>query len=350
MTIIVHNNQCRELAINKTMMRKKQQELFYLQKRIYQASKECHHSLVQSLQKLLISSDSMHRLASIVVKSRHKHHENYSSNSYIEQHEIDEQLIIWCLESEWQSKLSYDTLLCNNHYYTRMWQYSLSVFPIAIQNIDHKYLVEKLQSIKWIKCRLKCKLAEQRFNQTVQSNSHLTRQYASQSSIVNLLYTIVCSGMQWSCYQQQLHQNLKYKYNINILDNDLHLTDVDLYNAFDYNIISLFFYNTSITSNFALNHYINLLGNRSEKYFKDKAILELLLSVKHLLYHKDSLGRFRVRSDRTVSLIMNSVNNTITNWQMYYCMLAHEKDFDIINHRIKLISRAWLKKRKYKLS
>lgn len=48
---------------NKDNLNRIYYNLFYLQKKIYIASKECNNSLVQSLQKLLIHSSNIQNLA-----------------------------------------------------------------------------------------------------------------------------------------------------------------------------------------------------------------------------------------------------------------------------------------------
>nr|YP_009313072.1 Hypothetical protein ORF_3 [Dermonema virens]SCW21326.1 Hypothetical protein ORF_3 [Dermonema virens] len=343
-----------EYNLNKKYIEEDQHELFYLQKRIYRASKECNQLLVQSLHKLLISSFAINRLAETTILFKHGKNSIERLNNYNKQKRIDEQLIEWCLQSEWCCKIS-DTHLSSSYncYFLKKWHYTVLLFPANIQNIDVGYLLDKIQCIAWIKDRLKCILDKNKINQSIRWNA--TEKHAGHNSMIYLLYSIVKSGFQWVYYQQQ-HSNINSKLSLNNMETGLYLAYLNTTIAHKDKILSLFLYNTSIDSQILFKENMSISGsletpiNQMQDKLKSKATKELLLSIKHLLYHKDLIGRFRCRSNKNIRKTVIYTRNIFEHWVSYYSPLNNDDDLTYVKKKIMLIFKAWGRKGKADLT
>ena len=92
--------------------------LFKLQKKIYNASRQCNLSLVHGLQKLLLSLQSIKFLAKHIIKKTIVQNNIYIKTKKIFckkiDQEINKQILYWSLDSEWKPRIESNLLKNQN--------------------------------------------------------------------------------------------------------------------------------------------------------------------------------------------------------------------------------------------
>ncbi len=360
MQVIIQDVQTKNLTITKALNYERQQKLFYLQKKIYQASQECNSLLVHGLQKLLLSLSSIQELSLDINKS-------YNTISVIKQdklialnrlnlNNINETLLTWCLEAEWKPKIKTCYRLRYKQKHIIKWSVNYQINPSLLQNIDKQYLLSKMQSIQWIRQKL---------------DNHFDKQYLLQERIqipckykntvnfklTDLLYLILTLGTDWNYYQQKLHHSNDKQTTYNYL-----LYEIYLFNITDYRdilnkvMIQKFLYNISITT-FCLLEVCCHLKNKfqktiqSIKYFQaSQCVKELMLSVKHLLYSKNHLGHYRIKFYTSTKGRVNQICRILNLWMLHYSLLReYILDKDLKQYLFRMLY-VWARKSKSQIN
>nr|YP_009312869.1 Hypothetical protein ORF_3 [Helminthora furcellata]SCW21123.1 Hypothetical protein ORF_3 [Helminthora furcellata]SCW23983.1 Hypothetical protein ORF_3 [Helminthora furcellata] len=349
MTIVIHDIQDENWIIRQTTIKTRQKYLFYLQRKIYQASKECNNQLVHSLQKLLISLKSIRTLAQDILssqksQSRGKNRELIRLN----QNDIDEVLIMWCLEAEWHAKIKECYISRSNISAKLKLSLHLVLNPFSLQNIDNIYLIKKLQSIKWINDRVKCYLLKNLFVQE-RLQGPIKYKNTLKYNLVNLLYSIMFLGMEWTYYQQQLYCRIKKKVIAELLHSNIYI--------FNYNVkqdiinkltVKSFLYNLGILNNYSIdvNNNNNLQKNINLVKFNqaNSSVRELILSIKSAMYNKDYLGRYRISPKNCYDSTLSYIYKIFISWSSYYKSIARNTDYISLFYIINEIITVWIKK------
>nr|YP_009314506.1 Hypothetical protein ORF_3 [Liagoropsis maxima]SCW22760.1 Hypothetical protein ORF_3 [Liagoropsis maxima] len=358
MKIVLQDIQYVELFLSEKTINEIRKSLFYLQKKIYQASKECHYSMVHSFQKLLISLFSIHKLAQHIVivkycKTNKPIYTNPSSfiNNHIIIQQINKQLMLWCLEAEWQDKLKLDYNQLRTYVQTP--SYYISQSRVYLKNCDINYLVDKLQSISWIHTKLIVLFNKQTLNQVVNHYPEyllLDTEY----SLVSLLNSILLNGLQWVYYQQKLQYIsddiiIKYslKYEIYILNFKKCSMD-----KFSKCVIDNFLYNISLY--YGYNNTFRYLQTHSQlnivdiidNIYNKSIVTNLTKYLKNFLYHKDKLGRVRINSNQSIRLTITHINTILYTWLCQYRTLFTYNDLSKIDSAIELMLYKWMRKKR----
>nr|YP_009313892.1 Hypothetical protein ORF_3 [Hommersandiophycus borowitzkae]SCW22146.1 Hypothetical protein ORF_3 [Hommersandiophycus borowitzkae] len=348
MDIVIQDNLYNNTSLDYRTISKKEYNLFYLQKRIYQASKECNTELVHSLQKLLISLKSIQRLADIIV---HQKLENIPTNSRNIQG-IHEQLVLWCLEAEWQAKIYQVYRVRQNHHYTQKWLLYTNFNTIPFQHIDRQYIIDKLQTVSWIKSKLDVCLSRGKFSQICSSK----RKLYEHIKITFLIMTILQNGIDWLYYQQKTQNVCSQDYNMEVLYNGLYtLKKYRKSDVWVSKILNQFFHNIGIIYQclssicISMNDIISL-RNYITLYYRQIAANDIILSIRNVIYHKDYLGRYRLNNFSNYNLILKKLCLMIDSWKNYYNKVFPDFFIQNMMKRINLIIHNWSKKKYIKFN
>nr|YP_009314711.1 Hypothetical protein ORF_3 [Neoizziella asiatica]SCW23166.1 Hypothetical protein ORF_3 [Neoizziella asiatica] len=360
MQVIIQDIQPKSLIINKALKYERQQRLFYIQKKIYQASQECNSLLVQSLQKLLLSLESIRSLAedlSKPSKSRITINQHTSATTKkLDFHNVDETLATWCLEAEWKPKIKASYRLRYKYSHIVKWSMNNQLNLCLLHNIDKQYLLSKMQSIQWIHKKIDDNLDKQYF---VQERIKIPSKYKNTINfkLADLLYLILTLGMDWNYYQQKLCHDSSKHTTYNCLLDEIYIfdreNDCDIFNKM---MIQNFLYNIGIKTFYFLDIYCcsaNRIRHTLQniKYHQaSECIGELMLSVKHLLYGKNHLGRYRIQFHTPTRNKINQICNVIHNWAIHYTKLKKHLQTKDLNYHIFLILDVWTKKSKSKIN
>nr|YP_009313278.1 Hypothetical protein ORF_3 [Dichotomaria marginata]SCW21532.1 Hypothetical protein ORF_3 [Dichotomaria marginata] len=322
--------------------------LFYLQKKIYQAAKECHISLVHSLQKLLVSLFSTRLLA-----------EQISNKAYFLINNQDVQilnknklLIFWSLEAEWMYKIR-NTEKSKYKYYD-IWSCIWYQNKIPNIQIDYKYLINKLQSIHWINNNLILLFRDNHFIQ--QSKHHFNTQIfyvKHQDLIFNLLSNIIILGLDWIYFRQEF-KNIIYEFKFyNALIKDIYFFTSYSTSSLTNKLINRFLYNIGFFY-YSINNFRNLKCYKNKDHIQDFTNYYLQLVDRqlfnynrYLLFHKDKRGRLRVNSNINIKNINIQFFQTLKKCYNYCQIFIDNHAFNQIDFPVNLIRYKWIKKYSY---
>ena len=356
-------------SIHKDLLITSRYNLFYLQKKIYQASKECHFSLVQSLQKLLISLSSIKILAYVKVQETitksNVSKDNISVYNYLELSSdlsilIRKQIILWCLQPEWQPKIEASRVNqdltkdeCNpknqnNIYYLKT--------EISFKNIKTQYVLAKLQTIQWISEVITDCLYNNSFVQSI--NSSLNSIFKG-DNLYFLIQSILVNGISWNLFRQTM---LKMKRSVDTaiffehLKRKIYLYKIDKLKLSTKKILLYLMSDLNFTAKSLRAHniwklkYINpktqviiselpLLQNDFYKIYYN----EFFYSLQNILFHKDKFGRLRTNTQLSMSTVSYKVNDLINKHNYHFSKTKNDVSLKI-NKQIREIVYRWAKK------
>lgn len=375
--IIIQDIYIRKDCVSKHKLSNLQYNIFYLQKKIYQAAKECHHSLVQSLQKLLVSLYSAKKLACKIAKNKLYHLEKISvnhdpKNIPIQKStlllETNKQLILWCLEPEWQTKIKFHS----------MTQKFNKVEPIenkidyvcsckqqtSLKHINKKYLLIKLQAIRWIAEAMDEFVCNKFFIQTVHStldNSLII------DHLQNLINLILLNGIEWLYFRQAMSVIKRSVYKqvfCSYLKEKIYLCTMDSLVLSATKIIIDFFSRIGLTVIYCKSQ--NLWNLKSINFsdqttaFKIKQLKSyvyhsiyqqisknLFINIRNILFHKDKFGRTRTNNNLSVEIVSFNLNTLLSQWNEYYLKINNKHKINPINKKVDKVIYLWSRK-KYK--
>nr|YP_009315325.1 Hypothetical protein ORF_3 [Yamadaella caenomyce]SCW23780.1 Hypothetical protein ORF_3 [Yamadaella caenomyce] len=300
---------------HRTNLDKARQDLFYIQHRIYQASIECDMLLVHSLQKLLMSNILIRQLATF--QAGHCIELIDQSDTCFRNNYINSQVIVWCLEAEWQSKMSNQYVnFRKTQLYTRFWSYRNAQVRQTLLNVDMNYLILKLQSPDRITQGLKKIIDNESWAQASQAKcrTFLVTQAAS-NYLKEMLYTILCDGVQWNHYRQSLQ-------NTSVVQSKYRGLWSEKYFTKPCKILCWFLHNCGITlrqsvlsrnNELFLNNQIEKsLVNKIREYVKDQA------------FYKNDLGKRKVRHFCSESKHIHQIERGLGQWSQYYMTVIKE--------------------------
>nr|YP_009315732.1 Hypothetical protein ORF_3 [Trichogloeopsis pedicellata]SCW24390.1 Hypothetical protein ORF_3 [Trichogloeopsis pedicellata] len=354
MTIVIQDIREKKIILNKITIDYKRYKLFYLQKRIYQASQECNYSLVHSLQKLLLSLKSLRSLAEITINTK-KSDKPVTKENNTDQQNIDQQLILWCLEAEWQTKLNYDYKLRKDYYYTHTWLLYTVLKPVPLKLIETRYLVNKLQTTKQIKEKLLAYLSKQHFNQSCYSIP-IMNYCKHNTKIVHLLIRILYSGIDWHYYQQNIQYISNTQSRLDKLYDGLVLFIPDNQSIICHtNIGQQFLYNIGVVYNCYFDkviisfHKLKNIMTYTKAYYMEMAGNELILLIRNTLYNKDKLGRYRIKLLSQHKKLIKDISQITKSWKWYYRKILTDYYLQNLKQRINTLLSKWFNRQHSKL-
>nr|YP_010988330.1 hypothetical protein UYM82_pgp049 [Rhodochorton tenue]WOK79526.1 hypothetical protein [Rhodochorton tenue] len=375
--IIIQDIYIRKDCVSKDTLSNLQYNIFYLQKKIYQAAKECHHSLVQSLQKLLVSLYSAKKLADKIAKNKLYHLEknfvNYNQKNIPIQRstlllETNKQLILWCLEPEWHTKIKFHSMtqkfneveLANNKI-----DYACSCKQQAsLKHINKQYLLIKLKAIRWIAKAMDEFFYNQFFIQAVNSTLYNSLIVDHLQNLINL---ILLNGLEWLYFRQAISVMKKTVYRqvfCSYLKKNIYLCTINSLVISAAKIIINFFSKIGLTVIYYKSQ--NLWSLKSIKLcdqttaFKMKQLKScvyhsiyqqisnnLFINIRNILYHKDKFGRTRTNNNLSVEIVSFNLNNLLSQSSVYYLKINNKHKINPINKKVDKVIYLWSRK-KYK--
>jgi N-terminal domain of reverse transcriptase len=352
--------------------------LFKLQKKIYNASRKCHLSLVHGLQKLLLSLQSIKCLAINIVNKTIVQNNTYIKSKKICSKKIDQeinkQILCWSLDSEWKPRIE-SNLLKNQNFlqkikclYKAQYKYQISYLvyqTIIISKFIHKkYLLTKLQSFSWINKQISS-LLQTESNIECLYNSNKNIMDTSKCILLGLLHDILCIGFQWIIIRQTQADPNNYHLYLQLITTPINIIYVSQ-NINVLNIIKLiltkFLYNLGIYYYFNKKNIINCQINiddiafhcifyksiiRLEPAPSKQAIKKLIWLIKNILYFKNKFGKIRAKTNLLLKKAISKINLLVIEWYKYFFSMVPKLYLFKIAPVIDEIIYRWAKK-KYK--
>nr|QHO64192.1 hypothetical protein [Lympha mucosa] len=362
--------------------------LFKLQKKIYEASKQCHLSLVHALQKLLLSLKSIQSLAKSVVNKNIKLnsilktqlincvHIEKVDNKMFDQ-EINKLILHWSLDPEWKPRIeslsfTNQSLIKNiNLVYKIKYTYDVSCLiyqPLIISKfIQKRYLIKKLQSFSLINNHISLLLSTTNsINYYCSLDKSVTNNILNKCTILVLLHQVLCTGLEWvgirqikSCvYNYYLYvpvvitpvNIIFFSQNINILKTIQLVLKKFLSN------LGLNFINNKISISNKINIAHMTCYNKFHKGIRNlrmkphiEAIQQLNRLVKNILYGKNKFGKIRAKTNLSLQKIIQKINRLLILWYKYFETIISKLYFSKITFIVDEIIYRWAKK-KYKIN
>ena len=352
--------------------------LFKLQKKIYNASRQCNLSLVHGLQKLLLSLQSIKFLAKHIIKKTIVQNNIYIKTKKIFckkiDQEINKQILYWSLDSEWKPRIE-SNLLKNQNFlqkikllYKAQYNYQISCLvyqTIIISKFIHKkYLLAKLQSFSWTNTQVALLL---------QTEYCINYCYLPDRNIINtdkctllvLLHDILCIGFQWIIIRQIKAYSSSYNLYLQLITTSINI----VYLSQNINILKLiklivtkflcnlgvYYYFTKINNiNYSINiddfnFYCFLYKSRIrlEPTPSQQAIKKLIWLVKSILYSKNKFGKIRAKTNLLLETTISKINILVLKWYKHFSALVSPSYLFKITLVIDEIIYQWAKK-KYK--
>jgi hypothetical protein len=361
----------------KKMLTNSYYNLFYLQKRIYQASKECDTSLVHSLQKLLIFLPSIQLLAHRLTQQKIKYYSANRKNQdtlqkKVFKNEVNKQIVVWCLEAEWKVKLQN----CNmeRKLISAQVQKITSMFPyfsslqICLKHMNRNYLITKLGSISWVNNVLKALFENQYLIQVSCDSSCNTRYNCFIAEPLScLLNLILLTGIRWNCFRQTVsvlvsYINMKVFFdfshrNIYIPPSlELLLSTILIINNFAENT-GIFFLNSKSQLGWIIERIqFSVLYKTVQLDFADYSLKnniyddisdKLFHYIKDVLFHKDRIGRLRTNKQLSIEQVILQLKPMLLQWKNYYSEHKGKSQISEINRQVNGMIYKWARK-KYK--
>nr|SCW22963.1 Hypothetical protein ORF_3 [Nemalion sp. H.1444] len=348
MKIVTQNIKSRKFILAKIVIKNIYQDLFYLQKKIYLASRECNLSLIHSLQKLLVSSSSINILANHLATKRCKKvlsGVGEHKNSKLLRYQVNKLISNWCLEAEWKHRLANKFGCVYNN--TSIYYTHCQVIPSnsqSIKNTDVKYVARRLQTIKWLKTNIEKLYCKHMLNSTMKwvPDSGLY-DYIDGDPLTCLLDSVLQNDLYWLYYQQSFQCNTAMKSLRTTSQFKTFVNKHDKLYIDDKSIVYKFMYNTSLLKNC---NYPSVSLNIRKNTVSSKLIKErLLIYLKHLLYHKDQSGRLRINHHKTFDFVFRIFFDRASVWKQTYGYLFTRKCLLNVNNLVNTTLRRWLAKR-----
>nr|YP_009314095.1 Hypothetical protein ORF_3 [Izziella formosana]SCW22349.1 Hypothetical protein ORF_3 [Izziella formosana] len=325
------------LILTQAARYEREQCLFYIQQKIYRASQECNNLMVHSLQKLLMSLTSIRGLATETARLNKWQLAKDNSST------VNEILMFWCLEAEWQAKIKKHHTCRKQYFYLN--KASLHSHIISLQNIDLEYLLAKLQSIDWIEQSVSRCFYLQYFAQERRYIPNIFKNSIS-FKITGLLYTIMQLGIDWNYYTQKFHHQPISMLNKNVIHETYLFNSICKNDTASYRSAKQFFYNSSglkqelIDTSVSEDSYFR----QAIQHMKAQFMHEMAMSLKILFYSKDYLGRYRINCHRLDKITARNTIEIIDIITIYYRTLklhtCIEKMVKCLFDRLKI----WAKK------
>lgn len=375
-------------------------DLFYLQKKIYVASKKCNKSMIYSLQKLLIHSYSIQSLAKYLVLKMYSLRKArpsklalllFNNNKYnsvlnkLVQKESNQYVVYWCLYPEWLAKkesselsavndlnryLSQQTYLVS-HKTQKIYHYFCSEQSsnICVKHFDKTYLISKLQTIQWIKYKISDWLLNQCMQEiNIDASTSIKTNIQIYNNLYCLLKQILLTGIEWISLQQNTNR-VKEKVNfcniINIFSQYILITlqykalyciQIKL-NKFLYNIGTLKFksrYKHSFNS-LINNKYINFISIslQTKKIALTKLIYVninlqtcklIMRYLKSFFYHKDKYHQLKLNTYLNYQQVKNMLHKQLRQIYKIYHSLLSSRELLYIHTLTNNIVYKWTKK------
>jgi len=358
--------------------------LFKLQKKIYEASKKCHSSLVHGLQKLLISLSSIKLLAKNIVSKTIEQNNNLKIQyiSYLKikrdnfkefDKEINKQILCWLLDSEWKPKIESSSfsnrnfLLKISALYKEQYAYQISCLiyqPIIIPKfIQKQYLLKKLQSFSWVNNKISSLLEQEYGINSFYSLDKIIRNIIIRKyNLLILLHEILSTGFEWVIIRQ-----IKACLKSYIVYLEIYITPIDII-YFSKNIailrriqlvlkkflhsLGLHFYFNKINS---VNNTINMDNITFYSLLKEniinlkpkphtEAIKQLTWLVKNTLYSKNKFGKIRAKTNLSLKKNILKINSIVIKWYQYFACIISRFSLWKITLIIDEIIYRWAKK------
>jgi hypothetical protein len=352
--------------------------LFKLQKKIYNASRKCHLSLVHGLQKLLLSLQSIKCLATNIVNKTIVQNYTYIKSKKIYSKKIDQeinkQILCWSLDSEWKPRIE-SNLLKNQNFlqkikllYKAQYKYQISCLvyqTIIISKFIHKkYLLTKLQSFSWINKQISSLLqTESCINYLYNSNRSIID--TSKYILLKLLHDILCIGFQWIIIRQIQARSNNYHLYLQLITTSINI----IYISQNTNVLSLikliltkFLYNLGIYYFFNKKNIVNYQIDMNDLTFhcffyksiirlepapSKQAIKKLIWLIKNVLYWKNKFGKIRAKTNLLLKKAISKINILVLEWYKYFSSVVPKLYLFKITPVIDEIIYRWAKK-KYK--
>lgn len=352
--------------------------LFKLQKKIYNASRQCNLSLVHGLQKLLLSLQSIKFLAKHLISKTIVQNNTYIKAKKIfckkNDQEINKQMLHWSLDSEWKPRFE-SNLLKNQNFlqkikllYRAQYKYQISCLAyqtIIISKFIHKrYLLAKLQSFSWINTQVTLLLqTEYCINYFYPPNRNIID--TNKCMLLVLLYDILCIGFQWIITRQIKAYSYNYNLYLQLITTSINI----IYLSQNINILKLikltvtkFLYNLGVHYHFKkiniinysididdFNFYCFLYKSRIrlEPTPSKQAIKKLMWLVKSILYSKNKFGKIRAKTNLLLEKTISKINILVLKWYKHFSALVSPSYLFKITLVVDKIIYQWAKK-KYK--
>ncbi len=360
MTIIIQDIYINKNYVNKNILDDSRYNLFYLQKKIYQASKECHFSLVKSLQKLLVSLHSVHVLAcmetrQISLSKKLTKPLELSPDLMIH---TEKQITMWCLEPEWQPKIHFCQMNQQLNI-PKLNKNNSSIISfldkgLPLKHISETYAIARLQSISWISKVLKNCFRTKSFIQDIQ---HKLKNSTKFDKLFRLIQVVIINEINWILFRQAfvIIKSLVKPLNFvlfleeKICMNDihrLHLSIRKIFKSFAYKMLlttqSFTTYNPWMLKSINLkSDVISLKILRLNNNSYQQNLKRLFHSINDFLFHKDYLGRKRINT----YLSQNMIYNKFYNLKTVLDLESRNFKMEQINSPISRIIFRWLKNR-----
>lgn len=367
--IVIQDVNTYKKSIHKDLLITSRYNLFYLQKKIYQASKECHLSLVQSLQKLLVSLSSIKILAyskahETIIKSKAGKDNIFSSN-YSELSSdlsvlIKKQIILWCLQPEWQPKIKASRVSqniskdeCNSNKQKNIYYFTTD---ISFKNIRQRYILAKLQTIPWISEVITNCLYNNSFIQCI--NSSLNSIFKC-DNLYLFIQSVLFNGISWNLFRQTMPE-MKISIDTVIffehLKKRIYLYRIDRLKLSAKRILSYLISDLNFTAKSLKAHniwHLEYISSKTQvvisklpfpqKNFYKIYYNEFFYSIHNILFHKDKFGRLRTNTHLSMSIVSYKVNDLINKHNSNFLKTKNDASLQI-NKQIRKMIYKWARK------
>jgi len=367
--IVIQDVNTYNKSIHKDLLITSRYNLFYLQKKIYQASKECHLSLVQSLQKLLVSLSSIKILAyakvqETIIKSKVSKDDiflyNYSELSLDLSILIKKQIILWCLQPEWQPKIKASRVIqdlskdeCNSNNKNNIFYFKTD---ISFKNIRQQYILAKLQTIPWISEVITDCLYNNSFIQCI--NSSLNSIFKC-DNLYLFIQSVLFNGISWNLFRQTM---LGMKISIDTvlffehLKKRIYLYKIDRLKLSAKSILFYLISDLNFTAKSLRAHniwHLECISSKTQVIISKLPFLqknfykiyynEFFYSIHNILFHKDKFGRLRTNTHLSMSIVSYKVNDLINKHNSHFLNTKDDARLQI-NKQIRKIVYRWARK------
>lgn len=381
-----------------------QEKIFIVQQHIYNYSKECNQKKIHELQNYILNSSDLKifaiqaitdGIAKYYIKYNQEHY-NFNDkhkfliyeslfrnsisfkDSFFISEQIKQYLVYLCLKPEWEARFEpTDRFTLNNskQYYSL---YRLSRFilknragklkslknycftsTITTKCIDIQYLVSKIQPVTSIFHYLRHWLSNRYIIDNLKNRIYLNNTI---NNLHQLLYRIMYCGFGW--------------YNINLLNHNsfyifadnncnIRIYSINFLNKLTFkNIMSIVNYSLGIkycqlhVCNKKLSKTLYLFSNYLINYYKkSKSIIYISpfvykyfkIQVRQILYHQNSLYKWRLNNHLQLKYILKKIRNEMINFYLYYYPLINKRNVSSLMMSLEDIMFRWIKKNKNKI-
>lgn len=368
--IVIQDVYISKNCIHKNTLITSHYNLFYLQKKIYQASKECHLSLVQSLQKLLVSLSSIKILAYIKVQQTIKKSQVVKNKIDLDKYSelsldlsvlIKKEIILWCLQPEWQPKIESSRIsqeLMTSEYDSNHQNniYSFGT-EVSFKNIQKHYILSKLQTIQWIvEAIINC-FNKNSFVQVI--SSQLINLFRSDNLYIFMKW-ILFNGISWNLFRQtmpKIKKSIDTVVFFEYLKRRIYIYKVEKLKLSAQRILLYLMSDLNFTAQSCRSYKIWNLKHINSKtrivisklHFRPSNLYqiyynEFFYNIRDILFHKDKFGRVRTNTHLSMSIVSYKINNLINQQQGYFMSKIKYNISRQINKQIRKVVYRWARK------